>query len=42
MGLFERFQLFENSNRYFTKILMPIKVLGLSDTKFSDNVSFKS
>ena len=40
VGLYERFQLFENTSRQLAKIQLPIKVLGLSDTKFSDNVSF--
>ncbi len=39
-GLFERFQMLENTSRTFTKLKMPLKELGLSDTKFTDSVSY--
>lgn len=41
-GVFERFQMLENTNRNITKLKMPLKELGLSDTKFTDNVSIRA
>ncbi|CDW71712.1 UNKNOWN [Stylonychia lemnae] len=42
VGLFDRYQIFENKNQSITKAPIPIQNLGLSDTKFTDNRDFEN
>lgn len=39
LGLFERYQIFENISKNTTQTVLPIQYLGLSGTGFTDHVT---